>query len=214
MLHITPDFLLLFNVAVCAILLMNALFLFALRGGRPVILIACVFLFSGLMPIGAAMQHLHSEFYMRAIFNPAHVIIVLAVFAPIYFYLFELMRPGSVRIRHWLAVSTPLVIYILLFFCISRSHPLPPFSSYDQITPYWSHPAMWVCLAGLFVAVVQQVLFAVITMRIYNEYKRRMVDEFSTFEGGQPELGAMDNSADGCLWSAYTGRHRNRRLYH
>ncbi len=183
MIEFSPCTLILVNTAACAILLMNALFLFALRGSRPVILIASVFLLSGFMPIVATLQHFQSEFYMRAIFNPAHVILVMVAFPVVYFYLFELMRPGYVRLKHWLAVGTPLAVYILVFALANMFRPLPAFYAYDQIAPYWDNPAMWVCLAGLAVCAVEQVELAIITMRMYKDYKHRMVDEFSTFEG-------------------------------
>lgn len=173
------------GTTVCAVMLVNSLFLYVLRGNRhPTNLITLVFVLTALVPIAAIIQKFDTDHYMRALFNPSHVVMVMAIFPLIYFYLFELMLPGCLKLKHWLAAYAPPVVFMLILAVVNRTYgSLPSFASYDQIWPFLDKPAMWVRISGIFMMIAEQVVFTMVTLRMHNDHKRRMVDEFSNFEG-------------------------------
>ncbi len=183
--EVQPYLFLCIAVSFSAIMLLNTIFLCVLRGmRRPANLLALAYLFTALVPVVGVVQHFHTAFYMRALLNPVHTMMVLLIWPLVYFYLFELMRPGCIKPRHWLPAYLPPAILALALALTGRIWgPLPPFLSYAQIGPYLGEPALWVRFAGVAMVIAEQVVLSVVIVRIHNSHRRLIADRYSNFEG-------------------------------
>jgi hypothetical protein len=120
----------------------------------------------------------------QLLWYPLHLLNSLATYPLLFAYLFDLMRPGMVRLRYWATVYTPVAALVALHFIFGALHePLPLFARYAEMRRYLDEPELWVRFAAaLFFAVMTGIHFAK-TAGLLRQHKNDLKSNFSYTEG-------------------------------
>ena len=168
-----------------ASVVLNVTFLMALRGfGRPVRYMTLFFLVVIITSIANYMQVHHTPFHGQLLWNPLHLFVALASYPLLFAYLFDLMCPGTMRLRYWLNAYVPLVaLTALRFIIVAVREPLPFFTHYAEIRRYFGEPELWVRFAAAVLLVVMTCVFIVRAISMLKHHRNNLTSNFSYTEG-------------------------------
>jgi AraC-like DNA-binding protein len=157
----------------------------ALRGfSRPVRYIILFFLLNSVISIANFMQVQGTPVHGQLLWNPFHLLTSLATYPLLFAYLFDLMRPGTVRLRYWLSVYVPLAILVALHIIFSKIYsPLPLFTQYADILAHTGAPELWVRFAATVMFAVMSGAYIAKSIGMLRQHLRELMSNFSYTEG-------------------------------
>ena len=174
-----------FHLIFAASLIFAALFLAGLRGfRRPTRYLLISRLFHAVVCIVNYAMVVGTPLHGHLLWNPLHLTAALFTCPMLFAYLFQLMRPGSVTVRYWLAVFAPFALLVTLhcLFGFIRG-PLPPFTHYAEISRHLAEPELWVRFAATVQLFVMTTLLVVRASRMLMKHLRNLPSNFSYTEG-------------------------------
>jgi AraC-like DNA-binding protein len=137
---------------------------------------------AGIAP--AIMYVGHLPHLGTALWNVQILIFILAHTPFLYAYIFDLLRPGSVKLSFWIASFLPLAFFVaLLIPMIAIRGGLPVFTRYAEMSAYTGEPELWLRFAAGLAYITLIAVYTVLSVRKLKRYTRNLPDYFSYTEG-------------------------------
>ena len=168
-----------------ASLLFSGVYLITIRGfHRPVCYIAIACLLNAFLNTMNVLQVQGTPQHGYVLWNPLHLLNSYLTVPLLYAYLFDLMRPGSLRIRYWTVTYAPLVVFVVLHLVFAAVRgPLPLFTKYAEIAAYRHEPELWMRFVAACLIAVMNFVLVVRSMRMLRQHISTLKSNFSYTEG-------------------------------
>ena len=177
------------HIATIFSLLLSGIFIVLIRGIKPPLRYISLDRFvSVILCIVNIFQTFHTPIYGQLLWNPLHLVMGLTVYPFLFAYIFEMVRPGSMRVSYWLRAYVPPVIMAMLYIGFEALFgKLPLFSNYAQLRNYLHLPQLWVLFAAAGYSIALISLYTVRAMGMLLQHKRNLASNFSYTEGSTLE---------------------------
>ncbi|MDR0796776.1 MAG: helix-turn-helix domain-containing protein [Tannerella sp.] len=178
-----------FHIATILSMLLSGVFIASVRGSKPPLIYLQLYWFVSIfLCIVNIFQTLHTPVYGQALWNPLHLLMLLAVYPFLFAYIFGMLRPGSIGVRFWLSAYLPLTTLATLYFGFDALFgKLPLFSNYAELRNYLNLPQLWVLFAAAAFSIVLISHYTVRAVGMMRYHKRNFESNFSCTEGNTLE---------------------------
>ena len=178
-----------FHLSTVVILSVCGVFIVLIKGFKPPRLYMTLYWFAGaLLSAVNLFQTLHSPVYGQLLWNPLHVLILLAVYPLLFAYVFGLLRSDAPGVCHWLWGYAPVAVLTVLYFAFDAMYgSIPLFSRYAEAHTYIRTPQMRLMFAGVGLSFIYIVFYTAKAFRMMRLHKRNLESNFSSLEGATPK---------------------------